>query len=230
MFSADLSWSDPHTEKVGERRERRARERSTTASSISTSASSKSSVSAERELWWTSGLRKAKGIKPRLSSLRHSRSRSTTLQDTDEELPDKQDTKLAHDLTDPTLQPSWTYSSTLPSRLPSGESLDFAIHEVPELDGDVSSRYTDSTEPRFSRTFASSYSHRSDLNHRTDDRRKETSTSSTMNGTITMTLPQQTSPRSFVTSRTRRSSVATERESYASTSSPHTEDLYTKSV
>jgi hypothetical protein len=149
MFSADLSWTGPDTEKVGERRERKARERSSTANSIKTSTSSRSSVVAGRELWWSSGLKKAKGIKSNI--LRPSSHHSTKSQTTIRSDRKKLEIQLPHNLKDPTLQPHWTYASTLSPTLPSGAPFDLPVHEVPELEGDSSSRRTNSTEARFSR-------------------------------------------------------------------------------
>lgn len=149
MFTADLSWSDPMVEKVGERRERKARERASTAGSFKTTTSSRSSISADRELWWTSGLRKAKGLQSNI--LRPSSNRSTSSQKTTRSVPKRSDLELPHSLKDPTLQPSWTYASTLSHTLPSGAPFDLPIDEVPELEGDTSSRRTASTEMRFSR-------------------------------------------------------------------------------
>ncbi|KAH3918503.1 hypothetical protein HBI56_134430 [Parastagonospora nodorum] len=148
MFTADLSWSGPNTETVGERRERKARERSSVAGSVTTSTSSRSSISGERELWWTSGLKKAKGIKSTI--LRPSSHHSTRSQTTIRSAQTNQDLQQPHSLKDPTLQPSWTYASTLSTNLPSGAPFDLPLHEVPELDGDSSSRRTNSTEARFS--------------------------------------------------------------------------------
>jgi hypothetical protein len=153
MFSADvdLSWTGPNTEKVGERRERKARERSSTAGSVRTSSSSQSSVLVDRELWWTSGLRKAKGFKTNL--LRPSSHHSTTSQTTVRSISKRLEPKLSNSLKDPTLQPAWTYSTTLSPALPSGAPLDSLVYEVPELEGDSSSRRTNSTEAHFSRKY-----------------------------------------------------------------------------
>jgi hypothetical protein len=149
MFAADLQLAK-EAETVGARRERKARERSSRTASIDTSTiSSKSSVSTERELWWSAGLKKAKNIKPRI--LRPSTSRSTSShKTTPNTMPKKLDLRLARDFKDPALQPSYTYSSTLSPTLPSGDSLHLQDYEVPELEGDVSSRRTESTRSRFS--------------------------------------------------------------------------------
>ena len=143
MFATDLQLAK-EAETVGARRERKARERFTRAASIDTSISSKSSVSTERELWWSTGLKKAKNIKPRI--LRPSTGRSTSSQKAHKKL----DLRLARDFKHPALQPSYTYSSTLSPTLPSGGSLQFQESEVPELEGDISSRRTGSTLSRFS--------------------------------------------------------------------------------
>lgn len=157
MFSADLSWADPNTEKVGERRERKAKERSlhsTTPSVTSSRSSVTSSLADERQLWWTSSLRKAKSFNPnkkkrsttgRSNAADTSRPASTLLRSGE---PD-----MTNELKDPSLQPGWTYSSTLSSNLPSGAPLDPSApeYEVPELEGDLSSRGANSTGSRSSR-------------------------------------------------------------------------------
>ncbi|KAF2833325.1 hypothetical protein CC86DRAFT_415059 [Ophiobolus disseminans] len=148
MFTADLSWSDPNVEKVGERRERKAREQSSIAGSLKTTTSSRSSISADRELWWTSGLKKAKVLHSNI--IRPSSKRSNNSPKVARSLPKKLDLKLQPSLKDPTLQPPWTYATTLSPKLPSGARFDLAIHDVPELEGDNSSRRTTSTEARFS--------------------------------------------------------------------------------
>jgi hypothetical protein len=148
MFATDLQLAR-EAETVGARRERKARERSTKAASIDTSISTKSSVSTERELWWSVGLKKAKNIKPRI--LRPSTGRSTSSQKTTSNTaPRKLDLRLARDFKDPALQLGYTYSSTLSPTLPSGDSLHLQEYQVPELEGDVSSRRTESTRSRFS--------------------------------------------------------------------------------
>ena len=160
MFSADLSWTDPDTEKVGERRERLAKERersessASCAASVKSTTSSRSSIAVDGELWWTSSLRKAKSIKPiRKLNLRpgssrsagHSRSGSGAL-------PATLELDTSGDFKDPSLQPSWTYATCLSPTLPSGAPLDPPEYEVPELEGDFSSRCTNSSGSRSSRT------------------------------------------------------------------------------
>lgn len=160
MFAADLSWTEPDTEKVGERRERIAKERSTpsAAPSVKSSRSSKASVSSiadDRELWWTSNLKKAKSLNPiRKPKLRPGTSRSTATQQSrkaSSTLPRTVEIEIPNDLRDPSLQPAWTYSSSLSATLPSGAPLDPPEYEVPELEGDYSSRGTNSSGSRSSR-------------------------------------------------------------------------------
>jgi hypothetical protein len=221
MFSADLSWADATTEKVGERRERKARERSTRAGSIDTSTSSRSSVSADRELWWTSGLKKAKSVRP--SILRPTTSRSTSSQKAVPFKPRQPDNARAFQLKDPTLQPGWTYSTTLSPSLPSGTPLDLPVSEVPELEGDSSSRYTDSTELRISSEINASRNDAQDSDVAEGDRRWNVITPNDYDSNDNVQPPQRTSPGSFVTSRTRRSSAATERDEVLVTPSLNTQ-------
>ena len=154
-------------EKVGQRKERKARERSTPSlsetPSIRSSRSSRESVSSvadDREMWWTTGLKKAKSLKPKkmtrpttsritaTHATQHSRKTSGSIP----EAVEAEDFTMIQRIRDPTLQPSWTYSSTISTRLPSGAPLDPPVHEVPELEGDISSRYTGSSgESRSSR-------------------------------------------------------------------------------
>ncbi|KAH7130647.1 hypothetical protein B0J11DRAFT_548914 [Dendryphion nanum] len=158
MFSADLSWTDPDTEKVGERRERLAREKersessASCAASVKSASSSRSSIAVDGELWWATSLRKAKNIKPikklnlRPDSSRsagHSRSASGSL-------PINLELDTSDSIKDPSLQPGWTYATCLSPTLPSGASLDPPEYEVPELEGDFSSRCTNSSGSRSS--------------------------------------------------------------------------------
>lgn len=157
MFTADLSWTDPATEKVGERKERKAREKekerstSSAAPSISSVKSSKSSIPDDREIWWPSSLRKARSMKP------SSKTQSQTTQSRDHtrlvsiSLPQSLQIDTSDIVRDPTLQPAWTYSTTLSPTLPSGAPLEPPEYEVPELEGDMSSRGTDSSGSRSSR-------------------------------------------------------------------------------
>jgi hypothetical protein len=156
MFSADLSWTDPDTEKVGERKQRIAREKekerslSSAAPSVRSGKSSTTSVPDDRELWWTSGLKKAKNIRP-LKKPRPGTSRSAEhAKRTSSLLPQQLESDTLNDLRDPTLQPSWTYSTMLSAKLPSGAQLDPPEYDVPELEGDVSSRGTNSSGSRSS--------------------------------------------------------------------------------
>jgi hypothetical protein len=155
MFATDLPL-EQEAETVGARRERKTRERSIRSNSINTSRTSISSAncsansaSTDRELWWSSGLKKAKSIKPRI--LRPSTGQTANSQGTAKTVPTKLDLTCTHDFKDPALQPSWTYTSTLSATLPSGDPLHPQQDEVPELEGDISSRKTDSTRSRISR-------------------------------------------------------------------------------
>jgi hypothetical protein len=103
----------------------------------------------DRDLWWTSGLKKAKGIKSNI--LRPSSHHSNNSQKTVSSKPQDRELRMPEHLTDSTQQPAWTYANTLSPNLPSGTSFDLPLHEVPELEGDSSSRRTNSTEARFSR-------------------------------------------------------------------------------
>ncbi|KAF2255517.1 hypothetical protein BU26DRAFT_471096 [Trematosphaeria pertusa] len=210
MFAADLSWTEPDTEKVGQRRERIAKERSSpsAAPSIKSSRSSKTSVTSvadDKELWWTSSLRKAKSIKPnkkgrpgtsRSTGTEHSRKASSSI-------PRTLEIELPHELRDPTLQPAWTYSSTLSPTLPSGAPLDPPEYEVPELEGDLSSRGTNSTGSRSSHE--RQWSVKSPGKVKVIDEVHEV---------------QQLSPRSFIARTTRMSSEAAEPEDIVPVSAP----------
>lgn len=158
MFTADLSWTDPHTEKVGERKERIAKKKekersiSSAAPSINSVRSVKSSIFEGRELWWPSSFKKARSIKP-TSKSRDTSYGSTRTRLGSTSLPKTLEVNTANIVRDPTLQPSWTYSTTLSPTLPSGASLEAHEYEVPELEGDISSRGTESSGSRSSRKF-----------------------------------------------------------------------------
>ena len=151
MFATELVLGQ-EAETFGARKERKARQRSVTGFSTNTSIgsqSSRSSESTEREQWWSASLKKkAKSIKPKI--LRPSTSKSTGSQKTISAVTQNLDSQLALHFKDPVLQPSWTYTSSLSSTLPSGDSL-HSKDQVSELDGDISSRRTGSTRSRISR-------------------------------------------------------------------------------
>lgn len=151
MFATELVLAQ-EAETFGARKQRKARQQSVTGSSINTSIGSQSSTSSEsteREQWWSQSLKKkAKSIKPKI--LRPSTSKSTASQKTINAVTQNLDSQLALHFKDPALQPSWTYTSSLSSTLPSGDSL-HSRDQVPDLDGDISSRRTDSTRSRVSR-------------------------------------------------------------------------------
>ncbi|KAG9387712.1 hypothetical protein A1F94_000604 [Pyrenophora tritici-repentis] len=131
MFATELLL-EQETETFGARKERKAR---------------RGSDSTEREQWWSASLKKAKSIKPKI--LRPSTSKTTASQKTINAVTQNLDSQLALHFKDPVLQPSWTYTSSLSSTLPSGDSL-HSKDQLSELDGDISSRRTDSTRSRIS--------------------------------------------------------------------------------
>lgn len=200
MFAADLTWAEPGTEKVGERRERRERERATPTGSISTSSSSRGSVNTDRELWWTSGLRKAKGLKPKLSVMRPKTGRSTTSKDAGHGTTSRPQSMANSERVDQNMQPGWTYTGPFPPKLAREDSLAF---EVPELEGDVSSRYADSMEP-----------------HHFYDARSEVKTPITVRSIDDSYQGFHITPASVVPARSRPGSSVTEHESYIDVSHP----------
>ena len=160
MFSADLSWTDPDAEKVGERRERIARERekeslSPVAPSADSGKTSRTSIQNDREIWWPSSLKKAKSKKPTIKSgpdtnqsKHHARQ---PVEISSISLPKTHEIGTSDTTRDPAKQPSCVYSGTLSQPLPSGAPLDPPGNEIPELEGDFSSRRTDSTGSHSSR-------------------------------------------------------------------------------
>ncbi|KAF1930696.1 uncharacterized protein M421DRAFT_57553 [Didymella exigua CBS 183.55] len=156
MFAADLSWQ--MGESVGQRRERKARERPSGTPSVRTSMTSRSSSSNDRQEWWTSGLNK---IKAKTSSKSSGKGRpvtspSSNSQQTSDPPPlplvretiarDRPtwDSELPHHLKEQVPNPAYTFSKSLSPTLPSGGSMDILECDVPELEGDISSRYTHS--------------------------------------------------------------------------------------
>ncbi|KAI4924601.1 hypothetical protein J4E85_007717 [Alternaria conjuncta] len=203
MFATDLPL-DQEAESVGARRERKTKERSIRSNSIHTSRTSTSSAnsgSTDREQWWSSGLKKAKSIKPRI--LRPSTGQTTDSQRTAKTVPAELDLTRTHKLKDPALHPSWTYTGTIPAKLPSGDSLHPQQDEVPELEGEKSSRKTDSTRSRVSH-----------------DRKRSVRTPPVVDSSDDATQASRVSPRSFVTSRTRASSETPEDRSAPPMSMP----------
>ncbi|KAI8936284.1 hypothetical protein NX059_006706 [Plenodomus lindquistii] len=200
MFTADLSWADSGTEKVGERRERKARERTTPTASINTSNSSRGSTSADRELWWTSGLRKAKELKPKLSVMRPKTGHSATSEDTAPRTKSRSQSMVVSGPVDQNLQPGWTCPSRTPLEPPRQESPE---SEVPELEGDTSSRHTNSTEP-----------------HQYYDARFEVKTPLTVRNIDDSYQGYHISPTSVIPQGIPPGSVATDRDSYVDTSDP----------
>lgn len=164
MFAADLSWQK--AESVGEHKERKARERTSGTPSVRTSTTSRSSGSTDRQQWWTSGLKKVKAKASSKSSLKarpvtspnsntQQKSNPPPLQAVRESMMNdypKWELELPHHLRDPLPQPNYTLSKSLSPRLPSGGTMDLFECDVPELEGDISSRYTHSIVSIASRT------------------------------------------------------------------------------
>lgn len=164
MFAADLSWQ--MSESVGQRKERKARERSSGSPSVRTSTTSRSSSSTDRQEWWTSGLNKIKAKsasrssgKSRpvtsLSSSSQQRSEPPPLQPVREKSTrdsPEWELELPHHLKDPVSNSAYTFSKSLSPKLPSGGSMNILECDVPELEGDISSRYTHSIVSMSSRT------------------------------------------------------------------------------
>lgn len=164
MFAADLSWQVG--ESVGQRKERKARERSSGTPSVRTSMTSRSSSSTDRQEWWTSGLNK---IKAKASSKSSAKGRPVTSPSSSSQqradpppLQPVRETiardfpawelELPHHLKEPVPKPTYTFSKSLSPNLPSGGSMDILECDVPELEGDISSRYTHSIVSVSSRT------------------------------------------------------------------------------
>jgi hypothetical protein len=61
--------------------------------------------------------------------------------------------ELPHHLKDPAPRPTYAFSKSLSPSLPSGGSMDLSECDVPELEGDMSSRYTQSIVSISSRMF-----------------------------------------------------------------------------
>lgn len=164
MFAADLSWQK--AESVGEHKERKARERISGTPSVRTSMTSRSSGSTDRQQWWTSGLKKVKAKASSKSSLKSrpvtspnscSRQRFEppplvpVRESATRDFP-KWELELPNHLKDPAPQPAYTFSKSLSPTLPSGGTMDLSECDVPELEGDISSRYTHSIVSISSRT------------------------------------------------------------------------------
>ena len=155
MFATDLSWQK--AESVGEHKERKTRQRSSGTPSIRTSVTSRSSSSTDRQQWWTSGLKK---VKAKASSKSMKTRPTTSPNPTSQQNVDPPslhsvcessigdfptwELQLPHHLEEPSLQPACAPSKSVPPSLPSGGSMDLLECDVPELEGDMSSRYTHS--------------------------------------------------------------------------------------
>ncbi|KAF9695970.1 hypothetical protein EKO04_005963 [Ascochyta lentis] len=170
MFAADLSWQK--AESVGEHKERKARERTSGTPSVRTSITSTSSSSTDRQKRWTSGLKKVKAKASSNASLKarpvtspnstsQQRSDAPPLRPVQESMTrdvPNWELELPHHLKDPIPKPAYTFSKSLSPRLPSGGTMDMLECDVPELEGDMSSRYTHSI------VSASSHDHHWEVN------------------------------------------------------------------
>ncbi|OCL09979.1 hypothetical protein AOQ84DRAFT_338101 [Glonium stellatum] len=126
MFTADLSWTDPTDEKVGQRKERKSKEKHASPKTPSI----KSSKSSSQESVWRSPPRKinstsVKTAKTGKSNGSHGMAETKIIS----KLPPQ---PLDFSLKDPTLQPAWTFSSTLSPSLPSGASIDLPASVIPD--------------------------------------------------------------------------------------------------
>lgn len=152
MFTADLSWTDAGAEKIGERKERIARERSLYSPSVYSyrSSSRASSIADDRELWWASGFRKAKSLTP-MRQVRPSTSRSAVTGISQSRRTSSSlrfiTSSLDQESQDPPPEPDLTYASTLPPNVTAGELLYLSNLEfgASGSEGDRSSRGTTSS-------------------------------------------------------------------------------------
>jgi hypothetical protein len=198
MFTADLSWTDTGTEKVGERKERIAKEekaRSISSASIHSHKCSQNSGSTDREAsWWHSSLKKASGVKPTKISLPKGGRDKVGARCP---LPLGREMSKPDMVRDPTTQPAWTYSASLSPKLPSGASLDPTEYEVPELEGDTSSGRTISSGSRSSRKHHCRPGLSEDIKDKADDRRWGLKSPSKMRVMGDLREIRQSSPQSY---------------------------------
>lgn len=125
MFTADLSWTDPTDEKVGQRKERKSKENSFPPKTPSI----KSSKSSTQESVWRPSfkitrLRSTKAVTTEKANGSHE-----TYQN--KKLPKLPPQPLDFSLKDPTLQPAWSFSSTLSPSLRSGTSIGLPGSTIP---------------------------------------------------------------------------------------------------
>ncbi|KAL9097306.1 MAG: hypothetical protein Q9165_000733 [Trypethelium subeluteriae] len=140
MFAADLSWTDQHTEKVGERKARKAKEREGSVKSAGTATASdrrrslshwgsaSTSASTDDRSGSPSTIRlKSYWKRPSLNNIRDNAKGSKKVQnDQRSENPATQPQSMKGTLLygDSSLQSGWTISTKWPATLPSGGSLD----------------------------------------------------------------------------------------------------------
>lgn len=150
MFAADLSWTDPTDEKVGERKQRKLKEQSAS----SKASSVKSSRSSTRDSVWGPSVKK-----PKLSLVKTSK--ATKTDGTSEPNSVRKLSKVSKphpqpldlSLKDPAPQPKWTLASTLSASLPFGASLDLSSAVHPDPDRVTWSRHSNSSGSRYSSKF-----------------------------------------------------------------------------
>jgi hypothetical protein len=120
MFSADLSWNDDTTEKVGERRQRKVRDGTESINSSNSSQNKPPPTARKPSLSGKTSFSSVKGSfrRPASSGGRHAR--KNTLPPIDATTP----------LKDPLEQPDWILSGKFIPKLPSGTPLD-PTHDPP---------------------------------------------------------------------------------------------------
>src|SRR6266700_419556 len=128
MFTADLSWTDPTDEKVGQRKERKSKENS----SPPKTPSIKSSKSSTQESVWRPSFKTARSTPTKIVKTEKANGSHETHQN--KKLPKLLPQPLDFPLKGPTLQPAWTFSSTRSPSLPSGASIGLPGSIIPDPD------------------------------------------------------------------------------------------------
>ena len=123
MFSADLSWTDNTTEKVGQRRQRRANKREGSIPSSTSGSKKDGKKSSHRDKSSPGSITKTISF----SSVKDSMRRPSTATSAPHRNPSATIPELVGphtDFKDPAAQPDYTYAAKLGSRLPSGAILE----------------------------------------------------------------------------------------------------------
>ena len=128
MFTADLSWTDPTDETVGQRKERKSKENPFPPKTPSI----KSSKSSTQESVWRSPFKKTRSTSTKIVKAEKANGSHETHQN--KKLAKLPPQPLDFSLKDPTIQPTWTFSSTLTPSLPSGASISLPGSIIPDLD------------------------------------------------------------------------------------------------